>query len=192
MANVIKIKRGAEVPTTNAQLAPGEIGFNTTDNSLYINKGTDIAPDIVRVDGIRRPDVVTANLSSPGWYRVAKFDATGNARMFSRGGIIDIEITRTYSSTNNEAHKVTLIASYTTVNFFNQKTFHTQLIKGIRWQYDETNCYLDIYYSGTVTNPVHFSVTSVNAPSISFTNYEPFTDVTSEATIYGSTSNLSD
>lgn len=49
MANVIKIKRGAEVPTTSAQLAPGEIGFNTTDDSLYMNKGTDTTPDIVRV-----------------------------------------------------------------------------------------------------------------------------------------------
>ena len=49
MANIIKIKRGAVVPTTNAQLAPGEIGFNTTDDSLYMNKGTDTTPDIVRV-----------------------------------------------------------------------------------------------------------------------------------------------
>ena len=49
MANVIKIKRGAVVPTTNAQLAPGEIGFNTTDDSLYMNKGTDTTPNIVRV-----------------------------------------------------------------------------------------------------------------------------------------------
>ena len=48
MSNTIQIKRGSSVPTTS-QLAEYELGFNTANNTLYINIGAEVVVPFARV-----------------------------------------------------------------------------------------------------------------------------------------------
>lgn len=77
MSNTFQIKRGSSIPTTS-QLAEYELGFNTTNNTLYINNGTEVVVPFSRVN---LPDASLTtggivNISNQTFAGSKKFQAT--------------------------------------------------------------------------------------------------------------------
>lgn len=105
-----------------------------------------------------------ANLSSPGWYRVLKI-------VYGRGGwsfSIDFDITRAYSSTNNEVHSVKLLQTYNAVPLFVNEVSKTNALNvgAIRYTIDSNGVgYVDIRYEDNSANTVAVDFTVHTSPS---------------------------
>lgn len=94
-----------------------------------------------------------ANLSSAGWYRA--LNVTGGFGGGVRSFAVDINITRSYDSTNNEVHYVKLLCVYDGNSIFTNEVSKSNalLIDKIRYNNDSGgNGFLDIHYAGSVTN----------------------------------------
>lgn len=94
-----------------------------------------------------------ANLSSAGWYRA--LNVTGGFGGGVRSFAVDINITRSYDSTNNEAHCVKLLCVYNGNSIFTNEVSKSNalIIDKIRYNNDsDGNGFLDIHYAGSVTN----------------------------------------
>lgn len=111
--------------------------------------------------GDQRPKIIESerSLSYPGWFTIAAFEgSSNNYTAGARGLSIDMTILRTYSGTDNEAHKVSFMLAYNKGNFqiINQ-SIKTKLIDELRWVFNEAynQAYLDLSYSGTTNNSVY-------------------------------------
>lgn len=145
---------GSVVATSGT--ASGSIPPLVTD-SVQANTGSfgSISTGDATVDGVL--DVTQrrcyANLSSAGWYRA--LNVTGGFGGGVRSFAVDINITRSYDSTNNEAHCVKLLCVYNGNSIFTNEVSKSNalIIDKIRYNNDSGgNGYLDIHYSGSVAN----------------------------------------
>ena len=100
------------------------------------------------------------DISGAGWYRVIQTGSPNGAR----GAIIDINITRTYGNTTNEAHYVRLKKIYNKVEFSDESSVsNVQIIDKIRYTTDANKGYVDIHYNSSALNEVciNFEVASM-------------------------------
>ena len=141
---------GSVTCTTGA--AAGSIPPLVTDS---IQTGDIDASGDVTVGGVL--DVTNrrcyANLSSAGWYRA--LNVTGGFGGGVRSFVVDINITRSYDNTNNEAHCVKLLCVYNGNSIFTNEVSKSNalIIDKIRYNNDSGgNGFLDIHYAGSVTN----------------------------------------
>lgn len=148
-------------------------------------------PNVQKRGGLHRPYVIGAVLSSPGWYRVAKFQAVGINRFFVYGAIFEMVLSSAFVNTSNEAHKITMLGSYYNTSVYTQKVVNVSNLKGIRWCVGPNDtCYIEIYYHGTVANTIHFGLLSMTATEIYFAGYEPFTPAETGWSEFGIDTNL--
>lgn len=102
-----------------------------------------------------------AELSSAGWYRVLRFDATNSFDVLGAdGAIIDFYITRQYNHLDNEVHKITLLRTYNKNVFVGEESLtNTFGISRIRLTMhdggdDDRQAFVDIYNETLSENPV--------------------------------------
>ena len=99
-----------------------------------------------------------ATLSTPGWYRVLTYNATSAAEASSNlGRVFDFTITRTFSTSSNEVHKISLLNPYNAAAFIGEESYsHVLLIDKIRATVNSTDFKfnVDIHYVGTSANRV--------------------------------------
>ena len=103
-----------------------------------------------------------ATLSSAGWYRVLTLSGDSNDRpLGSPSFVIDITIVRQFGGSNNELHKVSLLAVYNSIAFANETSkSNTLLVDKIRYVRNGEYGYIDIHYDTSTSNDVavHFDV----------------------------------
>lgn len=114
-----------------------------------------IAGDVT-VNGVldvtnRRTNVVS--LSASGWYRAIKI---ANSWRGGRSFAVDICIGRTYANSENEIHRITLLANWDSFAFVDEiSKSDTNIISGIRYTHDSNNGYIDIQYLSLSSNNVY-------------------------------------
>lgn len=121
-----------------------------------------------------------ATLSSAGWYRVMKLTGSDIYEAEGAGGfIVDFNIVRNVDTANNEAHKISLMATWGNIKFINEQSVSNTLgITKIRTTNSGSNLYVDVYYELLTTNTVTvaFNVTCRGGDESKF-NSQPFTSV---------------
>ena len=121
-----------------------------------------------------------ATLSSPGWYRVMKMTGSNTGEADGAGGfIVDFNITRNVDTANNEAHKISLMATWGNIKFINEQSVSNTLgITKIRTTNSGSNLYVDVYYALSTQNTVTvaFDVTCRGGDQSKF-NSQPLTGV---------------
>ena len=102
-----------------------------------------------------------ATLSSAGWYRVLRFDATNSFDVLGAdGAIIDFYIIRQYNNLDNDVHKITLLRTYNKNVFVGEESLtNTFGISRIRLTLhdggdDDRQAFVDIYNETSSENPV--------------------------------------
>lgn len=107
------------------------------------------------------------NLSSSGWYRVAKMECgtTGDVNgVYSNS--CDMEIKRNYSTIPTEYKKIQMVSTFKNTEFCNEISKTTDsssmLITSIRHTIDDTNKvgYIEIYYNSTKINSAFVSLSN--------------------------------
>ncbi len=97
-----------------------------------------------------------------GWYRVLTLSGDSNDRpLGSPSFVIDITIVRQYGSSNNELHKVSLLAVYNSIAFANETSkSNNAVVDKIRYMRNGKYGYIDIHYDTSALNivTVHFDV----------------------------------
>lgn len=129
-------------------LASGDItvyGDATINNNATFNGVVDVVP--------RR---AYATLSSAGWYRVMQMTGSNTGEAAGGGGfIVDFNIVRNVDTSNNEAHKISLIATWNNIKFINEQSVSNTLgITKIRTTNSGSNLYVDVYYGLSTQNTV--------------------------------------
>lgn len=121
-----------------------------------------------------------AALSSAGWYRVMKLTGINTSEANGAGGfIVDFNIVRNYETANNEAHKISLMATLGNIKFINEQSVSNAFgITKIRTTNSGLNLYVDVYYGLSTQNAVtvSFNVTCKGGDGIKF-NSQPLTNV---------------
>lgn len=121
-----------------------------------------------------------ATLSSVGWYRVMKMTGSNTGEADGAGGfIVDFNITRNVDTANNEAHKISLMATWGNIKFINEQSVSNTLgITKIRTTNSGSNLYVDVYYALSTQNTVTvaFDVTCRGGDQSKF-NSQPLTGV---------------
>ena len=121
-----------------------------------------------------------ALLSSEGWYRVMKLTGSNTGEAEGAGGfIVDFNIVRNVDTANNEAHKISLMATWGNIKFINEQSVSNILgITKIRTTNSGSNLYVDVYYELSTQNTVTvaFNVTCRGGDESKF-NSQPFTSV---------------
>ena len=144
-------------------------GSATFDSGVTISGVLDVTP--------RRCE---ATLSSPGWYRVMKLTGSNIYESDGAGGfIVDFNIVRNVDTANNEAHKISLMATWSNIKFINEQSVSNTLgITKIRTTNSGSNLYVDIYYGLSTQNTVTvaFDVTCRGGDEGKF-NSQPLTSV---------------
>lgn len=94
--------------------------------------------------------------NSAGWYRVLTLSGDSNDRpLGSPSFVIDITIVRQFGSTNNELHKVSLLAVYNSIAFANETSkSNTMVVDKIRYTRNGKYGYIDIHYDTSALNVV--------------------------------------
>lgn len=123
-----------------------------------------------------------ATLSSAGWYRVMKMTGSNTGEAEGGGGfIVDFNIVRNVDTSNNESHKISLMATWGNIKFINEQSVSNVLgITKIRTTYSGSNLYVDVYYELLTQNTVTvaFNVTCRCGDESKF-NSQPLTSVDS-------------
>lgn len=121
-----------------------------------------------------------ATLSSAGWYRVMKLTGSNIYEADGAGGfIVDFNIVRNVDTANNEAHKISLMATWGNIKFINEQSVSNALgITKIRTTNSGSNLYVDVYYGLPTKNTVTvaFNVTCRGGEESKY-NSQPFTSV---------------
>lgn len=94
--------------------------------------------------------------NSAGWYRVLTLSGDSNDRpLGSPSFVIDITIVRQFGGSNNELHKVSLLAVYNSIAFANETSkSNTLLVDKIRYVRNGEYGYIDIHYDTSTSNTV--------------------------------------
>jgi uncharacterized repeat protein (TIGR02543 family) len=94
-------------------------------------------------------------LSSPGWYRAIVYNAPNSNSALGLGFIINIDITRIWSTVYPEVHHISLRGVYNKLAFLDESsTSNVQYIDQIRYNVNGSTAYIDIHYTGYDQNPV--------------------------------------
>ena len=121
-----------------------------------------------------------ATLSSARWYRVLKLTGSNIYDAEGAGGfIVDFNIVRNVDTSDNEAHKISLMATWNNIKFINEQSVSNALgITKIRTTNSGSNLYVDIYYGLSTQNTVTvaFNVTCLGGDEGKF-NSQPLTSV---------------
>lgn len=103
--------------------------------------------------------------SSAGWYRIFELGTVSetDARGANDNSCRCI-IKRGFGNNANEHHEISLLTTYEQISFGveTSKTHSSDnsfLITKIRYVYTSTNAFIDIYYSGSLNNPIQFMLT---------------------------------
>lgn len=100
--------------------------------------------------------------NSAGWYRVLTLSGDSNDRpLGSPSFVIDITIVRQFGGSNNELHKVSLLAVYNSIAFADETSkSNTAVVDKIRYMRNGKYGYIDIHYDTSTSNAVavHFDV----------------------------------
>ena len=100
--------------------------------------------------------------NSAGWYRVLTLSGDSVDRpLGSPSFVIDITIVRQFGSSNNELHKVSLLAVYNSIAFANETSkSNNAVVDKIRYMRNGKYGYIDIHYDTSALNvvTVHFDV----------------------------------
>lgn len=160
-------------------VSSGTVPPLVTDN---IQTGSMTASGDVTVNGVL--DVTSrrcyAALSSAGWYRVMKMTGSNTGEAAGAGGfVVDFNIVRNVDTANNEAHKISLMATWNNVKFVNEQSVSNTLgITKIRTTNIGSNLYVDVYYGLSTQNTVTvaFDVTCRGGDQSKF-NSQPFTSI---------------
>ena len=140
-------------------LVPPVVGFSIGLNNDRARFGGPVEKAGLQVDWTVdvTPRRCSATLDDVSWYRVLTYSATSAAEGLGNfGRIFDFNITRSFSNSSNEVHKVSLLNPYNKFSFANeQSASNTQLISAIRVMQDNSgNTHIDIRYTGTSDNLV--------------------------------------
>lgn len=94
--------------------------------------------------------------NSAGWYRVLTLSGDSNDRpLGSPSFVIDITIVRQFGGSNNELHKVSLLAVYNSIAFANETSkSNTVVVDKIRYTRNGKYGYIDIHYDTSALNVV--------------------------------------
>ena len=94
--------------------------------------------------------------NSAGWYRVLTLSGDSNDRpLGSPSFVIDITIVRQYGSSDNELHKVSLLAVYNSIAFANETSkSNNAVVDKIRYTRNGKYGYIDIHYDTSALNVV--------------------------------------
>lgn len=97
-----------------------------------------------------------AALSSAGWYRVLTLSGNSNDRpLGSPSFVIDITIVRQFGGSNNELHKVSLLAVYNSIAFANETSkSNDAVVDKIRYTRNGKYGYIDIHFDTSTSNDV--------------------------------------
>lgn len=126
-------------------------------------------------------------LSSAGWYRIAKVAASSlNNASGAVARSCDLIFKRTYNTANNEYHEVKYLEVYGSRKFINViDKSNTRLISKIRAVKDaDYTTYLEIYYTGTTANTLTILL---NNASYQFGAWELISPQATEETVDGVT-----
>ena len=93
------------------------------------------------------PRRCSAILSTAGWYRVMTFNAPNENEAKGRY-VFSIDVT--LMDLRMDVHKITLLSTNESLSFVNEtsKTSSTQYFTKIRYNYDSSHGYIDVYYAG--------------------------------------------
>ena len=180
--NVVRtdgVATGSVPPLVTDSIQTGSItasGNSTLSGDVTIGGVLDVTP--------RR---CFATLSSAGWYRVLRFDATNSFDVLGAdGAIIDFYITRQYNNLDNDVHKITLLRTYNKNVFVGEESL-TNIwgISKIRLTTHDggsgdRQAFVDVYYATSTENPVsvYFNVYTLrsyadNWNAVNFTSVDP-------------------
>ena len=111
----------------------------------------------------------STSLSAKGWYNIAKIQNGGNQAGTNYGYNAIIQLTRTYTNTNNEVYTIILDAAYANAKFNIFGNYNQKLFTKIRLVMDTTDTnkigYIQVYYDGTASNPCRARILSYSAGS---------------------------
>ena len=145
---------------------------------LHSDNFTDYAATKESVDKIQTTKY--ASFSTPGWYRIAKFITSSQVKGGTANGL-DLTIKRSFNNSNNEIHNIRLLSRYDKQEFVSMGSLSGGfLFTKIRYTYDETYAYIEIYYRGSVNNGCHFILSN-------HTDWEFIDAVATEETVEGVT-----
>ena len=98
-------------------------------------------------------------IDTTGWYRFAQYDGSSAEARGAQGCLVDIALSTSYSGTNNQINRVSLVGAYDNLAFLNEtsRTNNSSITK-VRYITDGSHGYLDFYYNVTSANNVNAEV----------------------------------
>jgi hypothetical protein len=98
-------------------------------------------------------------IDTTGWYRFAQYDGSSVEARGAQGCLVDIALSTSYSGTNNQINRVSLVGAYDNLAFLNEtsRTNNSSITK-VRYITDGSHGYLDFYYNVTSANNVNAEV----------------------------------
>jgi hypothetical protein len=156
-----------------AGIAGSTAGVKATLHNAKLEKGnvaTDWTPapedkiEIADVNGLQtiadNSQFMTVRLKKKGWYRIASYYTNGsNSPKGTYSNSCELVIKRTYMSTSNEEHRLLLKSVFNDQRFLPISSFSlTNVFTKIRYVYDSTSAYIDVYYNVDVENPCSFLI----------------------------------
>lgn len=101
----------------------------------------------------------TSYIDTTGWYRFAQYDGSSAEARGAQGCLVDIALSTSYSGTNNQINRVSLVGAYDNLAFLNEtsRTNNSSITK-VRYITDGSHGYLDFYYNTTSANNVNAEV----------------------------------
>lgn len=154
--------------TTYVVLVPPIVGFAVGLNNDRARFGGPVEKAGLQVDwdaefnGVldvtkrRCYSILPTSGNGAGWYRVLTLTGDSADRPLGSSSFsIDIAILRTYSGTNNEYHRISLIAVNNSIAFSNEESkSNVQIIDKIRYTNNGNYGHIDIHYNASASNPV--------------------------------------
>jgi hypothetical protein len=176
---------GVKATCHHAKLEKGNVA---TDWTPALEDKIEIA-DVNGLQDITNNNQYTkAHLASQGWYRIAKYkgSSTNEARGVF-GNSCDIIIKRMFMNQSTEEHRLLLKSRFQVQKFVSISNFsyESNIINKIRYVYDSTSAYIDIYYNAASENPTAFMIN--NGRDFSTIYWETVSPYLVDETIEGET-----
>lgn len=126
-----------------------------TDLSNTITSDHLVNTKFLRATSVRS----TSYIDTTGWYRFAQYDGSSTEARGAQGCLVDIALSTSYSGTNNQINRVSLVGAYDNLAFLNEtsRTNNSSITK-VRYITDGSHGYLDFYYNATSANNVNAEV----------------------------------
>lgn len=166
----------------------------------YVNQAKVYAEQAREISGLNTIDdivedmrsVMTADISAPGWYRVAEYFA-GTSVVGVQGAFgnsCDIFIKTSYRNTPTMVADIALKSRHLNQNFYTLLSGSStdRCIDKIRYVYDKTavKAYLEIHYTKTISNAVNIELTRIRDSSNVYL-WKTIAPVLTEETVNGIT-----